>query len=94
MRQIIISISLLLVSVGSSAALDNNLQVVDLSDLDGDLPLDVVSSTQILWRAQDWEHSSYGNPNWPEGGEWDVFGYPTVVNNTQGLNPDGKYYLY
>ena len=27
----------------SQAILDNNLQVVDLSDLDGDLPLDVVS---------------------------------------------------
>ena len=34
------------------ALLDNNLQCVDLSDLDGDLPLDVVSSTQRLVRDQ------------------------------------------
>jgi len=73
--------------------LDSNLQCVDLSDLDGDLPTNVVSSTQILVQDQDWEHSSYGNPSWPSGGG-DSVGYPTVVKNVHGLNQDGKYYLY
>ena len=73
--------------------LDNSLQVVDLRDLTGDLPLDVVSSTQILWQTQDWEHNSYQNPAWPLGGA-DTVGYPTMVRNDHGLNPDGKYYLY
>jgi len=77
----------------SQAILDNNLQVVDLSDLDGDLPLDVVSSTQILWQTQNWEHSTLGNPSWPAGGH-ESLGYPTMVKNTHGLNSDGKYYLY
>jgi len=73
--------------------LDGNLQVVDLSDLIAPLPLSVNSSTQILSQTQDWEHSSYGNPSWPAGGH-ESLGYPTVVKNTHGLNPDGKYYLY
>jgi len=73
--------------------LDNNLKVVDLSDLNGPLPLDVTQTTQILWQTEDWEHGSYGNPNWPSGGG-DSVGYPTVVKNSQGQDPDGKYYLY
>ena len=77
----------------AEAGLDNNLQVIDLRDLAGDLPLDVVSTTQILWQTQDWEHSSWGNPSWPVGGH-ESTGFPTVVKNTHGLNPDGKYYLY
>ena len=80
-------------SAAVSGLLDNNLQVVDLSDLDGDLPLDVVSSTQILWQTQNWEHSSWGNDNWPAGGH-ESLGFPTVVKNTHGANPDNKYYLY
>ena len=38
--------------------LDPSLQVVDLSDLIAPLPLTANSPTQILWRTQDWEHSS------------------------------------
>jgi len=64
-------------------SLDGNLQVVDLTDLDGDLPLDVTSTTQILWQTEDWEI---------DGGN--TLGFPAVVKNNRGLNPDGKYYLY
>ncbi len=73
--------------------LDPNLQVVDLRDLIAPLPLSVNSSRRILWQTQDWEHSKWQNPNWPAGGG-DTVGFPTVVKNTHGLNPDGKYYLY
>ena len=73
--------------------LDGNLQVVDLSDLSEPLPLSVDDSAQILWRTQDWEHSSYQNPNWPLGGE-SILGYPALVKNTHGKNPDGKYFLF
>lgn len=73
--------------------LDNNSQVVDLSDLDGPLPLDVVSTKQILWQTEDWEHSTWQNPKWPKGGP-DTVGYPTVVKNNRGSNADGKYYLF
>ncbi len=77
-----------------SGRLDNNLNVVDLTDLDGELPLETVATTQVLQRTEDWEHSAYRNPGWPAGGGGDVFGYPTVVKNVHGQNPDGKYYLY
>ncbi|MFP6571046.1 MAG: hypothetical protein VB674_00370, partial [Vicinamibacterales bacterium] len=73
--------------------LDNNLKCVDLSDLKGPLPLDVVSSAQILKQTEDWEHSSYKNPDWPVGGHKSL-GYPTMVKNDHGKNQDGKYYLY
>jgi hypothetical protein len=73
--------------------LDNNLQVVDLTDLDGDLPLDVVFTTQILWQTEDWEHPTWQNPSWPAGGG-DTVGFPCVVRNDHGVNSDGKYYLY
>ena len=73
--------------------LDGNLQVVDLSDLIAPLPLASSSSIQILWQTQDWEHGSFGNPSWPAGGG-DSVGFPTLVKNAHGLNPDGKYYLY
>ncbi len=63
-----------------ASQLDNNLKCVDLSDLDGDLPLDVVRSTEILRRTEPWENDSLG--------------YPTVVRNDQGKHPDGRYYLY
>ncbi|MDP6652624.1 MAG: hypothetical protein QGF90_11040 [Gammaproteobacteria bacterium] len=81
--------------------LDPNLQVVDLSDLIAPLPLSANSSTQILsqWQPgdvgppQEWEHSTLGNPSWPAGGH-ESLGYPTMVKNTHGANPDNKYYFY
>jgi len=78
---------------GVCQELDSNLQVVDLSDLDGPLPLDVVSTTQILWQTEDWEHSTWQNPRWPAGGG-DSVGFPSVVRNDHGPNADGKYYLF
>jgi hypothetical protein len=77
----------------AEAILDNTLQVVDLSDMVGELPLQADSTTQVLWQTQDWEHSSLGNAGWPSGGV-DSVGYPSMVKNTHGQNPDGKYYLY
>ena len=73
--------------------LNNNFQIVDLTDLEGDLPLDIVSTRQVLKQTEDWEHSTWKNTNWPHGGG-DSVGYPSVVKNTEGINPDGKYYLY
>ncbi|HUT92374.1 MAG TPA: hypothetical protein VMY37_22960 [Thermoguttaceae bacterium] len=73
--------------------LNNNLQVVDLSDLDGPLPLDVVSTGQILRQTEDWERSTWKNPNWPNGGR-DTVGFPSVVKNDRGPNTDGKYYMF
>jgi len=84
---------ILLVSDNCRGQLDNNLQVVDLTDLDGDLPLNIVSTTQILWQTEDWEHPTWQNPSWPAGGG-DTVGFPCVVKNDHGLNSDGKYYLY
>ncbi len=93
MAGLVVGMSILLCGGLAHAILDNNLKVVDLSDLDGPLPLDVEATTQILWQTEDWEHSSYNNPSWPSGGT-DSVGYPTVVKNDHGQNPDGKYYLY
>ena len=73
--------------------IDGNSQVVDLSDLDGKLPLDVVSTIQVLKQTENWEHSTWKNPRWPAGGG-DTVGYPSVVHNVEGSKPDGKYYLY
>ena len=73
--------------------LDNNLKCVDLSDLKGPLPLDAVSTTQILKQTEKWEHSSWKNTQWPKGGHRSL-GYPTLVKNDHGKNPDGRYYLY
>ena len=75
------------------APLDNNQQVVDLRDLNGPLPLDNVSTKQILSQTEDWEHSTWKNPDWPGGGR-DSIGFPCVVKNVHGPNPDGRYYLY
>ena len=69
--------------------LDGNLQVVDLSDLDKALPLDVVSTTQILRQTEAWEHSTWKNPNWPAGGG-DSVGFPSLVKNDRGPNPDAN----
>lgn len=74
-------------------ALNINSQVVDLSDLDGPLPLDVVSTKQILWQTEDWEHSTWHNPNWPKGGP-DTVGYPSLVKNDRRPDADNKYYLF
>ena len=57
-----------------------NSQVVDLTDLTGELPLDVLSTQQILQQTEDWEHSTWKNPRWPAGGG-DSVGYPSVVKN-------------
>ncbi len=73
--------------------LDNNLQVVDLSDLVGPLPLDVLSTRQVLRQTEDWEHSTFKNQDWPKGGR-DTVGFPTVVKNDHGPDPDGRYYLF
>jgi hypothetical protein len=78
---------------GPTIALDGNLGVVDLSDINDDLPLDVDSSTQILSQTEDWEHPTWKNPAWPAGGG-DSLGYPSVVKNVHGQNADHKYYLF
>ena len=70
--------------------LDNNLKCVDLSDLKGQLPLDVISSKKILVRSESWEYSTWTVAARKD----DTVGYPTVVHNVRGKNPDGKYYLY
>ena len=67
-----------------------NLKCVDLRDLKGPLPLDVASSRQILWQTEDWEYSTWGDPDRRE----DSVGYPTVVQNDRGPHPDGLYYLF
>ena len=64
----------------SHTTLDKNLNVVDLSDLIGDLPQNIASTTQILYVTEAWEK--------------DTLGFTTVVKNDQGQNPDNKYYLY
>ncbi len=70
--------------------LDNNLKCVDLSDLKGMLPLTVNRSKQILRQTEDWEHSTWKLAD----KNLDSVGYPSVVLNDRGNNPDGKYYLY
>jgi hypothetical protein len=78
------------VSRQDDGRLDNNLKCVDLSDMKGKLPLDVVSSKKILVRSEPWEYST-----WTEAARKDdTVGYPTMVRNDRGKNPDGKYYLY
>ena len=63
-----IALSVEWISAAPPNMLNGNLQVVDLSDLISPLPRFVDDSTQILWRTQKWEHSSWKNPNWPAGG--------------------------
>lgn len=76
-----------------SSGLNNNHQVVDLTDLTGDLPLGVVSTKQVLAQTEDWEHSTWKNDRWPAGGG-DTVGYPSLVKNVGGQKADGKYYLF
>ena len=68
--------------------LDGNLKCVDLSDLTGDLPLDIDRSDQILWRSEEWEYST-----WDEE-DGDSVGYPTLVKNDRGPDPNGLFYMY
>ena len=82
-------------SIGGAAPaagerLDNNLKCVDLSDLTGPLPLSVESSHEILRPSEDWERCTH--PTYHPGRT--TIGYPTVVRNDHGQNPDGRYYLY
>ena len=79
----------MIASKNGSTGLDGNLKCVDLSDLDDDLPLDVIESRQVLWRTEAWEHSS-----WNPKENHDSVGFPTVVRNDRGQNPDGLYYLF
>ena len=53
-------------SVNRPKRLDNNLKCVNLSDLNGDLPMDVTTSKQILKQTEDWEISTWGNAKWPK----------------------------
>jgi hypothetical protein len=53
MRQTLALLLCLSTGIVEAQLLDNNLKVVDLSDLTGPLPLDVVSTTQILWQTED-----------------------------------------
>ena len=72
MKHIVLMIALLMGLTATAAEkpglLGNNLKCVDLSDLIEPLPLDVVSTKQILKQTEDWEHSSYKNPQWPKSG--------------------------
>ena len=74
----------------SGERLDNNLKCVDLSDLTAELPLDVDFSKQILWQSEEWEHSTWGDPE----ARQDTVGYPTVVRNDRGPGADNLFYLY
>ena len=92
-RTLLLTAAILGQSALSLAWLDNNLQCVDLRGLSGELPLSVDSTTQVLWQTEDWEHPTWQNPAWPAGGG-DSVGYPCVVRNDHGPNPDGAYCLY
>ena len=70
-------------------AFHNNVNCVDLSDMRGRLPLKAFETKQILRKSERWENST-----WKRGDKQDSVGYPTVVRNDRGKNPDGKYYLY
>ena len=70
------------------------MNIVDLSDLNGDLPLDVNTTTQVLWKTEDWENPRWQNPGWPNTNGGDTVGFPSIVKNDQGPNADGKYYLF
>ena len=72
----------------SARLLDNNLRCADLSDLTSSVPLEVTQSIQLLWRTEAWEHNTF------DQSDADSVGYPSVVKNDRGRNPDGKFYLY
>ena len=64
--------------------LDNNLRCVDLSDLTSSVPLAVNQSIQILKRTEAWEHNTF------DRSDDDSLGYPSVVKNDRGRNPDNE----
>ena len=77
-------------SPSPNGQLDSNLKCIDLSDLTARLPLKVTRSKKILKQSEPWEHST-----WKPGEETlDSVGYPSVVKNNRGKNPDNKYYMY
>ena len=67
---------------GWTAAKKNNLNIVDLTDMVGDLPLKCSAPSTVLTVTEAWE------------GDGSSLGYVTVVKNTHGLNPDNKYYMF
>lgn len=71
-----------------SQAERNNTKCVDLTGLNGKLPLSVSDSKQILWRSEKWEFST-----WTENAE-NSLGFPSVVKNIYGADADNKYYLF
>ena len=68
--------------------LDNNLRCVDLSDLTSAVPMDASAPVEILRRTEAWEHNTFDSV------DADTLGYPSVVKNDRGKNPDNKYYLF
>ena len=72
-----------------SPRLDNNLNCVDLSDLNADLPLEVTRSIQILRQTEPWERSTWRSDTGRES-----VGYPTMVQNDRGPKSRRRYYLY
>ena len=66
----------------------NNTKCVDLTDLDGSMPLTSYEIKQVLRRSEEWEFS-----NWDDGSR-DSLGFPSVVKNIYGSEPDNKYYLF
>lgn len=67
----------------------NNLKCVDLTDLGSALSLGVTKRERILWRSEEWEHST-----WSGRREFDTLGFPSLVRNVVGSNPDYRYYLF
>lgn len=57
--------------------LDNNLKLVDLTDLESGFPLDVADKIQILSVTEEWERSAEKPP-------LDSLGYPSIVKNDRG----------
>ncbi len=76
-------------STSDSPKLDKNAKCVDLSDLEGELPLAVTRSIQILHQTEPWELST-----WRDDAGRESVGFPTVVRNDRGANPDKCYYLF
>jgi hypothetical protein len=67
---------------------DGNLRCVDLSDLTSSVPLATAQSMHILSRTEAWEHNTF------DRSDNNSVGYPSVVKNDRGRNPDNRYYLY
>ncbi|NTW42977.1 MAG: hypothetical protein HGB14_00770 [Anaerolineaceae bacterium] len=65
----------------------NNQRTVDLRDIKGNFPLEAIRTKKVLWRSEPWEEGYDESSS-------DSLGYPSLVKNVHGLNPDGKYYLF